>query len=83
MTISITQTLFCYRSKNTRTYFWDISNLASPSLQSTYYSTQQSIDHNQYIVRSLSFQSNYEAGLRIMTIDEGNYALSESAYFQV
>lgn len=41
-----------------------------------------SIDHNQYIVKGLSYQSNYQAGVRIQSIDQDNFELTEVASFQ-
>ena len=75
--------IFINRNRNTRTYFWDISDLDAPVEMSIYLSTEQSIDHNQYIVNNLAYQSNYEAGLRILEIDEDNFELTQKGYFQV
>jgi len=73
--------------KRTKTYIWDIRDLTDPILKSRYDSTETSIDHNQYVVGDLTYQSNYEAGLRILYIDvnpEANiYDLEELAYFDV
>ena len=44
----------------TKTYMWDVSDLESPTLMRTYYSSQRSIDHNQYILGDLTYQSNYK-----------------------
>jgi len=46
------------------TYIWDISSLESPKQTGTYKGTQKAVDHNQYVIDGLSYQSNYGAGLR-------------------
>jgi len=51
------------------TYIWDISNLAMPRQVKQYQASVVSIDHNQYIVDSCSFQSNYASGLRVLQLD--------------
>ncbi|OIW23428.1 hypothetical protein CONLIGDRAFT_693178 [Coniochaeta ligniaria NRRL 30616] len=50
------------------TYFWDIRSLEKPKQTGYFRSAAKSIDHNQYIVNGLSYQSNYGAGLRILDI---------------
>jgi len=75
-----TRALFDFR---TRTYVWDIRDLTNPVLMNTFYSAEEAIDHNQYIVGNLTYQSNYEAGLRILQIDQDNFNLDEVAYFDV
>lgn len=50
------------------TYFWDIRSLESPKQTGYFRSAAKSIDHNQYVVEGLSYQSNYGAGLRILDI---------------
>ena len=42
----------------------------------------ESIDHNQYIVKDLTYQSNYQAGLRIQEINSVDFDLTEVAHFQ-
>lgn len=72
------------------TYIYDVRNLSAPRLVSVYESNLTVIDHNQYIIdngkstesgefRGYSFQSNYEAGLRVINID----GISEGAIFEV
>ncbi|CAH1798162.1 unnamed protein product [Owenia fusiformis] len=70
-------------SQNTRTYVWDVSTLSNPVLKSTHVSNQISIDHNQYIVGDLTYQSNYESGLRILRVDQNAYTLTEVGHFDV
>ena len=43
----------------TKTFTWNIADLESPTLMNTYYSSQRSIDHNQYVLGNLTYQSNY------------------------
>ena len=64
-----------------RTYLWDVTDLDAPTLESTYDSGLQSIDHNQYIIGDLTYQANYETGLRILSIDQAAPSLTEVAYF--
>jgi len=75
--------VYNWSDKRTKTYLWDITNLANPTLRATHYSPELAIDHNQYIKGDLTFQSNYEAGLRILSIDQARYQLKEVAYFDV
>jgi choice-of-anchor B domain-containing protein len=67
----------------TKTYWWDISDMANPQLVSTYEAAFRSIDHNQYIIGDYTYQSNYESGLRILHLDRQASQLSEVAYFDV
>eukprot|EP01084_Bolivina_argentea_P300391 517973_1 len=75
-----------------RTYIWDIRNLTNPKLINVYDSNMTVVDHNEYIIdnakendveyKGFVFQSNYEAGLRILNIDNiANGELFEVAYF--
>ena len=69
---------------NTRTYMWDVSDLDDPALIGFFESTTTSIDHNQYVKGNYTYQSNYQAGLRILDItDIANGNLSEEAFFDV
>lgn len=65
----------------TITYLWDVTNLHNPVLKKHYISAEVAIDHNQYVLGDLTYQSNYGAGLRILHIDNANYQLKEVAYF--
>lgn len=66
---------------HTITYIWDVSDLVNPVLKEHFISTEVAIDHNQYILGDLTYQSNYGAGLRILHIDQASYGLKEVAYF--
>jgi len=67
----------------TKTYVWDVRDLAFPTLKSVYVSAETSIDHNQYIIGDYVFQANYESGLRILHIDRCTYELGQVAYFDM
>lgn len=73
--------------KRTRTYIWNVENLQAPVMTEIFYSTETSIDHNMYIYNRANgdwvFQSNYEAGLRILHFDTNTGSLTEYAYFDV
>ncbi|OBT63250.1 hypothetical protein VE03_07784 [Pseudogymnoascus sp. 23342-1-I1] len=53
---------------HTTTYIFDVSTLAKPAYKGLYQSPVKSIDHNQYIIDGLSYQSNYGSGLRIVDV---------------
>jgi choice-of-anchor B domain-containing protein len=50
------------------TYIWDIKNLETPKQTGYYKTSVKGIDHNQYVIDGLSYQSNYGAGLRILDL---------------
>ncbi len=64
----------------TRTIIWDVSDLDDPQLVAEHLGTQESSDHNLYIVGDLMYQSNYQSGLRILDISDPA-APVEVAYF--
>ncbi|MBA8889443.1 choice-of-anchor B domain-containing protein [Dokdonella fugitiva] len=65
-----------------RTYVWDVSDLEAPVLVGHHDSALDVIDHNQYVHGQYVYQSNYEAGVRILRMDNLSAAgLSEVAYF--
>ncbi|RDW67281.1 uncharacterized protein DSM5745_09147 [Aspergillus mulundensis] len=53
---------------HTTTYIFDIKDLSAPVHSGTYQSPVRSIDHNQYVVAGLSYQSNYGSGLRVVDV---------------
>lgn len=55
-------------NKKTTTYIVDITSLTAPVFTGTYQSPATSIDHNQYVVDGLSYQSNYGSGLRVVDV---------------
>ncbi len=65
-----------------RTYVWDVSDLDAPVLVGHHDSALGVIDHNLYVHGQYVYQSNYEAGLRILHMDNLSAAqLTEVAYF--
>lgn len=64
----------------TRTMIWDVSDLDDPQLIAEHMGTQESSDHNLYVVGNLMYQSNYQSGLRILDITDP-VAPTEVAYF--
>ena len=69
---------------NTRTLIWDVQDLENPFLLGEHFSEVTAIDHNQYVVGNLLFQSNYRAGLRMLSLtDVAEGELSEIGYFDV
>lgn len=67
-------------TERTRTMIWDVSDLDDPQLIAEHMGTQESSDHNLYIVGNLMYQSNYRSGLRILDISTPE-APTEVAYF--
>ncbi|HEU4662490.1 MAG TPA: choice-of-anchor B family protein [Dokdonella sp.] len=65
-----------------RTYVFDVSDLDAPVLVGHHDSALDVIDHNQYVHGQYVYQSNYEAGVRILRMDNLSAAqLTEVAYF--
>jgi hypothetical protein len=54
--------------QNTRTLIFDVVDLDDPQLITEYIGVSTSIDHNQFVVESRSFQANYTSGLRVLDI---------------
>lgn len=70
------------------TYIWDISSLAAPKQTGYYKSPVLSIDHNQYVIDGLSFQSNYGSGFRVLDVssiprDPTGAGVKEVAFFDI
>ncbi|RYP69365.1 hypothetical protein DL769_005291 [Monosporascus sp. CRB-8-3] len=63
--------------QHTTTYVVDISDLTYPVFRSVYKSPVKAIDHNQYVIDGLSYQSNYGSGLRI--VDVSSVAADDTA----
>ncbi|KAI1955807.1 hypothetical protein LOZ58_006618 [Ophidiomyces ophidiicola] len=71
---------------HTTTYIFDIKSLAKPKNTGTYQSPVKAIDHNQYVLDGLTYQSNYGSGLRIVDIssvrkDPTGKWFKETGYF--
>ncbi|PAU95297.1 hypothetical protein CK503_03635 [Aliifodinibius salipaludis] len=70
------------RGLSTQTYIWDLQDLDNPELIGVHEANTTSIDHNQYIKGNNTYQANYTAGLRILSLDNiGDGELEEVAYF--
>ncbi|NND72294.1 MAG: choice-of-anchor B family protein [Rhodothermales bacterium] len=54
----------------TRTLIWDVSDLDDPILVKEFTHSVGASDHNLYIKGNLMYQSNYQAGLRILDISD-------------
>ena len=52
----------------TRTLVFDVTDLDSPALETSYLGSTVSIDHNQYIDGNYSYQANYQSGLRVLDV---------------
>jgi len=75
-------------STRTRTLLWDVSDLTAPKHVNTYLSPVEASDHNNYVVElngiEFIFQANYNAGLRILKVDDAKTAtVSDAAHFDV
>jgi len=69
---------------STTSFIWDVTNLSAPELIGTYVSEVSAIDHNMYVKDTLVYQSNYRAGLRVLsTSDIESGQLEEVAFFDV
>lgn len=67
-----------------RTYVFDVSDLDAPTLVGYHQHALPVIDHNLYVHGQYVFESNYEAGLRILRIDNLSAAeLTEVAFFDL
>lgn len=67
-------------TERTRTMIWDLADLDDPQLVAEHMGTQESSDHNLYVVGNLMYQSNYQSGLRILDITDPE-APTEVAWF--
>ena len=68
----------------TTTYIWNISDLNNPQLTGNFAHETFSIHHNQYVKGNFVYQSNYQAGLRILDLTNvASGILNEVAYFDV
>lgn len=66
------------------TWIWDVSDLDAPVLVGKHDHAMPVIDHNLYVHGNHVYASNYEAGLRILRIDNlSQAAMTEVAWFDV
>jgi choice-of-anchor B domain-containing protein len=67
---------------NTTSYIYDVSDLDNPVELGRYVGPTAAIDHNLYTVNGLVFETNYRAGLRILSTENVTSGqLTEVAYF--
>ncbi|MFK7845983.1 MAG: choice-of-anchor B family protein [Rhodothermales bacterium] len=66
--------------EQTRTLIWDVSELDDPVLVKEFMLDSKASDHNLYIKDNLMYQSNYQAGLRILDITDPENPV-ETAHF--
>jgi len=57
-------------TENTRTLIWDVRDLEDPTLAKEFYLDSPASDHNLYIRDNFMYQSNYQAGLRILDVSD-------------
>ena len=71
---------------NTRTRFWDLSDLDDPSVDHYFVGETAAIDHNLYTRGDCAFEANYRAGLRILDISTAadlSPDINEVAFFDI
>jgi choice-of-anchor B domain-containing protein len=56
--------------EGTRTLVWDVLDLDDPILVYEYIAETTATDHNLYIVGDIMYQSNYDAGFRVIDISQ-------------
>jgi len=68
----------------TQTYVFNVEDLDQNQQQlvNTHEGTTESIDHNQYVLGNLSYQSNYRSGLRVLDVSNPRQ-LREVGFFDV
>jgi choice-of-anchor B domain-containing protein len=67
---------------NTKSYIFDVSDLDNPVELGAYFGPTKAIDHNLYAKDGFVYETNYRAGLRIMSTKEiGSGKMEEVAYF--
>jgi choice-of-anchor B domain-containing protein len=75
-------------TSKTTTYIFDVAVLTKPKYVGKWLAPVSSIDHNQYVVDGLSYQSNYLSGLRIVDVtslarDPTGGSVKEVGFFDV
>ncbi|KAF2647752.1 hypothetical protein K491DRAFT_614075 [Lophiostoma macrostomum CBS 122681] len=73
---------------NPITYIWDISSLEKPKQTGLYRSGAKGIDHNQYVYKGFTYQSNYGTGFRVLDVrsipqDPTGAGVKEVGFFDV
>lgn len=69
-------------------FIFDITDLEKPVNTGYYKSKTRSVDHNQFVYDGLAYQSNYQAGLRVLDVstipeDDSGDSVEEIAFFDV
>jgi len=54
----------------TRTLIWDVRDLEDPTLAKEFFLDNPASDHNLYVKGNFMYQSNYQAGLRILDVSD-------------
>jgi choice-of-anchor B domain-containing protein len=68
----------------TTTYIWDVRDVDHPVVLDSHRSWVSAIDHNQYVSGGHTYQANYTAGLRVLTLKGVKGGdLTEVGYFDV
>lgn len=70
------------------TFVWDIRSLEHPKQTGYFKSSTRSIDHNQYVIDGIVYQSHYGAGLRVLDVssipsDPTGKGICEIAFFDI
>jgi choice-of-anchor B domain-containing protein len=65
----------------TTTRVFDVSNLSSPQLASTFTTGLPAIDHNNYVKGTTLYQSNYRSGLRVWDLSADPLNPTQVAWF--
>lgn len=69
---------------NTRTYFFDLTDLDAPLYLGYYEHNSTAMDHDLYIIGNLLYEANWQAGLRIFDLSGlPSLELTELGYFDV
>lgn len=67
---------------NTKTRFWDVTDLDLPTVAFTYTAAVPAIDHNLYVKGNLAYLANYKSGLRILDLtDIESHSIEEVGFF--
>jgi choice-of-anchor B domain-containing protein len=64
----------------TRTLIWDVTDLDDPQLINQFFGATEASDHNLYVKGNLMYQSNYQAGLRVIDVSDPSKPV-EVGYF--
>ncbi len=69
---------------NTRTVLIDVSDIDNPRLLDDYVHSTTARDHNVYVVGATAYQTNWQAGLRVLDVrGAANSAVWEMGYFDI